>query len=135
MCVFSLLRKSATNCWELAIIFVKSFIIQLTLFNIFNRDIYDSNITPNFFFFFLFFFWQTRVCPNCRKNSMKWIRNWLLMWPLEHDLKWWKSLSPTYEMIENMSFGLNIELGFNHVWTRPTYLINNNILLFYLLSQ
>ena len=27
-------------------------------------------------------------------------------------------------------FGLDIELGFRHVWTRPTYPINN-ILLFY----
>ena len=33
-------------------------------------------------------------------------------------------------MIENMSFGLDIELGFRHVWTRPTYPINNNILFF-----
>ena len=33
-----------------AIIFAKSLIIQLTLFNIFNRDIYDSNITPNYYF-------------------------------------------------------------------------------------
>ena len=44
--------------------------------------------------------------------------------------KWWKSLSPTLEMIENMSFGLDIGLGFRHVWTRPTYPINNNIYYF-----
>ena len=29
-----------------------------------------------------------------------------------------------------MSFRLDIELGFRHVWTRPTYPINNNILFF-----
>ena len=34
-----------------------------------------------------------------------------------------------------MSFGLNIELSFKHVWTGPTYPINNNILLFYFLNQ
>jgi len=28
-------------------------------------------------------------------------------------------------------FGLDIKLGFRHVWTRPTYPIYNNILLFY----
>ena len=28
-------------------------------------------------------------------------------------------------------FGLDIGLGFRHVWTRLTYPINNNILLFY----
>ena len=28
-------------------------------------------------------------------------------------------------------FGLDIGLGFRHVWTRPTYPINNNILLSY----
>ena len=38
-------------------------------------------------------------------------------------------------MIENMSLSLDIELGFRHVWIGPTYLINNNILLFYFLSQ
>ena len=45
--------------------------------------------------------------------------------------KWWKSLSPTLKIIENMSFGLDTGLGFRHVWIRPTYPINNNILLFY----
>ena len=40
-------------------------------------------------------------------------------------------MSPTLEIIENMSFGLDIGLGFRHMWTRPTYPINNNILLFY----
>ena len=34
-------------------------------------------------------------------------------------------------MIENKSFGLDIGLGFRHVWTGPTYPINNNILFFY----
>ena len=54
--------------------------------------------------------------------------------------KWWKSLSPTLEMIEDMSlgcflkkkkkeFGLNIELGFWYMWTGSTC-SNNNILLF-----
>ena len=38
-------------------------------------------------------------------------------------------------MIENMSFELDIELGFRYVWTGPTYPINNNIILFYFLSQ
>jgi len=33
-------------------------------------------------------------------------------------------------MIKSMSFGLDIGLGFRHVWTRSTYLINDNILLF-----
>ena len=28
-------------------------------------------------------------------------------------------------------FGLDIGLGFRHMWTRLTYPINNNILLFY----
>ena len=28
-------------------------------------------------------------------------------------------------------FGLDITLGFRHVWTWPTYSIYNNILLFY----
>ena len=27
-------------------------------------------------------------------------------------------------------FGLDIGLGFRHVWTRPTYSINNNIFYF-----
>ena len=27
-------------------------------------------------------------------------------------------------------FGLDIGLGFRHMWTKLTYLINNNILLF-----
>ena len=27
-------------------------------------------------------------------------------------------------------FGLDIRLGFRHVWTRPTYPINNNIYYF-----
>ena len=33
-------------------------------------------------------------------------------------------------MIENMSFGLDIGLGFRHVWTKPTYPINNNFFIF-----
>ena len=34
-----------------------------------------------------------------------------------------------------MSFGLDIGMSFRHVWTGPTYPINNNILLFYFLSK
>ena len=37
-------------------------------------------------------------------------------------------------MIENLSFGLDIGLGFRHVWTGPTYPINNIILFFELVS-
>ena len=33
-------------------------------------------------------------------------------------------------MIENMSFGLDIELGFRDMWTGPSCPINNNILFF-----
>ena len=33
-------------------------------------------------------------------------------------------------MIKNMSFWLDIEFGLRHVWTGPTYSINNNILFF-----
>ena len=37
-------------------------------------------------------------------------------------------------MIEDVSFWLDIGLGFRHVWTGPTYPINNNILFFELIS-
>ena len=41
-------------------------------------------------------------------------------------------------MIENMSLythGLDIGLDFSHMWTEPSCQNNNNILLFYFLSQ
>ena len=70
------------------------------------------------------------IWENCWKNNMEWIKNWCFLcvtWRCYY--KWWKSLSPTLEIIENMIFGLNIGLGFRHVWTKSTHPINNNILL------
>ena len=69
------------------------------------------------------------VCNVCWKNSMEWIRNWCFLYSLEDIII--SGENPWVGNDREYEFGLDIGLGFRHVWTRATYPINNNILLFY----
>ena len=67
---------------------------------------------------------------TCWKNSIEWIRNWCFLYSLEDVIISGEILESHIGNDKEYEFGLDIGLGFRHVWTRPTYSINNNIFYF-----